>query len=194
MTKISSLGVYCGSRMGDDDAYGDAASRLGGLMAERGIRLVYGGGGIGIMGLLADAVLAGGGQVTGIIPGHLKQAEVGHAAVQEMVVVDSMHERKSRMFEAADGIVILPGGLGTLDEAFEMITWKQLGLHEKPIVLADIEGYWQPLLRLIDAGIADGYVAAESRGLFAVAEDVDGIFAALEAASEPRHAAQAGRL
>ncbi len=186
MTKISSLGVYCGSRTGNDGVYRDAAARLGGLMAERGVRLVYGGGGIGIMGVIADAVLAGGGQVTGIIPDHLREREVGHRAIDDMQVVPNMHERKRRMSELSDGFVILPGGLGTLDEMFETVTWKQLGLHDKPIVIADIAGYWAPLRAMIDAVIESGFADAAANRLFTFVDRVDGILPALEAAAEPR--------
>lgn len=185
MTKITSLGVYCGSRHGNNGAFRDAARRLGAQLAERGIRLVYGGGKIGIMGDIANAVLAGGGKVTGIIPKHLEAIEVGHREIDDFQVVPNMHERKRRMSEQSDGFVILPGGLGTLDELFETITWKQLGLHDKPIVIADIAGYWAPLGTMIEgiieAGFADGAVGK----LFTVVDDVDAILPALAAMPEP---------
>lgn len=185
MTKITSLGVYCGSRHGNNGAFRDAARRLGAQLAERGIRLVYGGGKIGIMGDIANAVLAGGGKITGIIPKHLEAIEVGHREIDDFQVVPNMHERKRRMSEQSDGFVILPGGLGTLDELFETITWKQLGLHDKPIVIADIAGYWAPLGTMIEgiieAGFADGAVGK----LFTVVDDVDAILPALAAMPEP---------
>ncbi len=185
MTKITSLGVYCGSRHGNNGAFRDAARRLGAQLAERGIRLVYGGGKIGIMGDIADAVMAGGGKVTGIIPKHLEEIEVGHREIDDFQVVPNMHERKRRMSEQSDGFVILPGGLGTLDELFETVTWKQLGLHDKPIVIADIAGYWTPLGNMIEgiieAGFADGAVGK----LFTVVDDVDAILPALAAMPEP---------
>jgi uncharacterized protein (TIGR00730 family) len=194
MTDISALCVYCGSAVGIDPAHRTAAKALGGIMAARGIRLVYGGGRIGLMGVIADAVLAGGGQVTGVIPEHLQRREVGHQEVTELRVVSSMHERKRIMSEIADGFVVMPGGLGTLDETFEIVTWRQLGLHDKPIVIADIGGYWQPLLGLLDAAISGGFAKPEARDLFFVADSVEGVFAALAGAPMPRHAIDAERL
>ncbi|MEE8393111.1 MAG: TIGR00730 family Rossman fold protein, partial [Rhodospirillales bacterium] len=129
MTSISSLCVFCGSRKGADPAYAAAAERLGRTMAERGLRLIYGGGGIGLMGVLSDAVLASGGEVVGVIPEFLMKYEIGNMEVTELIEVASMHERKRTMFELADGFVVLPGGLGTIDEMVEIITWKQLQLH-----------------------------------------------------------------
>ena len=139
MTDIRSLCVFCGSRKGADPAYEAAARRLGEIIAEQGIHLVYGAGGIGLMGVLAETVLARGGRVTGIIPDFLMKYEVGDPGLTELIVVESMHQRKARMFEMSDGFVVLPGGLGTLDETFEIVTWKQLRQHSKPIVVADVE-------------------------------------------------------
>src|SRR5262245_48697102 len=135
MTAIRSVCVYCGSHVGRNRRHREAAVGLGQLLAQHGIRLVYGGGRIGLMGEVADAVIADGGEVIGIIPEMLETKEVGHRGISELRVVTSMHERKNLMFEMADGFVILPGGLGTLDEAFEMLTWRQLRLHDKPIIL-----------------------------------------------------------
>ena len=154
-------------------------------MAERGVRLVYGGGRVGLMGILADAALAAGGSVTGIIPAHLEEREVEHRELTELVVVGSMHERKHRMFETADAFAVLPGGLGTLDETFEMVTWRLLGLHDKPIVLVDNAGYWAPLLNLIDHTIASGFAQPSVKRLFTVVERVDDVFAAVAAAATP---------
>jgi len=192
MSTITSLCVYCGSRLGDDRAFRDSAERFGSILAEAGIRLVYGGGAIGIMGVIADAVLASGGRVTGIIPRHLQDIEVGHAGVDELIVVPNMHERKRRMSELADGFVILPGGLGTLDEMFEAITWKQLGLHDKPIVIADIGGYWSPLRSLLEAIIDRGFASGRSRQLYAIVDDVDGVLPALAATPEPVKGVKSG--
>lgn len=186
MTEITSLGVYCGSRHGNDGAYRRAAERLGTLLAERGIRLVYGGGRVGIMGVIADAVLAGGGRVSGIIPKLLMDIEAGHRELDDLQVVPNMHERKRRMSEQSDGFVILPGGLGTLDELFETVTWKQLGLHDKPIVVADIAGYWAPLKGLIESLIDAGFADAAAADLFEFVDDVDAILPALAAAPESR--------
>lgn len=194
MSEISSVCVYCGSRVGRPPSHAEAARAFGAALAQRSIRLIYGGGRIGMMGLIADAVRAHGGKITGIIPEHLQIREHAHPDIDEMIVVDSMHTRKRRMFELADAIVILPGGLGTLDEALEMITWKQLGLHDKPIVLANIDGYWDPLLRLLESAVADGYARPEHAALFIVARTVDEILLGLEAAPAPQVSAEAERL
>ena len=162
----------------------DAAARLGTLLAERGIRLVYGGGHVGLMGLMADAALAAGGEVIGVIPRFLIEAEAGHADLTELLVVDSMHERKQKMFELADGFVVLAGGLGTLDETIEIITWKQLKLHDKPIVLVDIEGYWAPLRALIEAAIAQGFARPDVWELFTLVGRIEDILPALAATPE----------
>ncbi len=185
MTTISSLCVYCGSSDGVESAHRDAAARLGRLMAERGVRLIFGGGNIGLMGALADAALAAGGSVTGVIPDHLKNEEVAHPDLTELIVVDSMHERKLRMFQLADAFAVLAGGLGTLDETFEIITWRQLGLHDKPIVLVDDAGYWAPFRALIEKVIAAGFAPPEAASLFTVVESVDDILPALAAMPEP---------
>ncbi|MDK9719905.1 MAG: TIGR00730 family Rossman fold protein [Rhodospirillales bacterium] len=169
MPAIKSLCVFCGSSAGKDPAMAGMAYRLGASLAGHGIRLVYGGGNVGLMGQVAQGVMENGGFVTGVIPEHLLKMEVGHTGLSELVVVDNMHNRKARMFELADAFAVLPGGLGTLDETFEILTWKQLGLHDKPVVLVDEFGFWDPLLVMIDKMIADGFVAPRHRGLFAVA-------------------------
>jgi len=176
--------VYCGSRAGENPAWSAAASALGAGLAERGIELVYGGGNVGLMGAAADAAMAAGGRVIGVIPRDLVAREHGHRAVSDLHVVDSMHERKLLMVKLSDAFVSLPGGLGTLDETFEILTWRQLRFHDKPIVLADIGGYWQPLLDLLEAQIACGFVDPAHRALMTVARSVDEIFAALEGAGE----------
>jgi hypothetical protein len=184
MKSINSVCVFCGSKHGVDPLWRRSAERLGRLMAERDIRLVYGGGRIGLMGVLADAVLAAGGHVTGVIPDFLVKLEVGNGNVTELVIVDSMHERKRRMFELSDAFVVLPGGLGTLDETFEIITWKQLRQHSKPIVVINAGGYWTPFAVLIDAIIAGGFAHPAVAQLFTVVDDADSVFAALAAAPE----------
>ena len=159
MPKPTALCVFCGSRFGVDPAFRDLARQLGQTLAERAVTLVYGGGGVGLMGLTANAALSAGGKVVGIIPEFLFNREAGHPNLSELVVVKSMHERKLEMFERSDGFVILPGGLGTLEEFFEVLSWRTLGLHDKPIVIIDHTGYWQPLADLlksvIDGGFAD---------------------------------------
>lgn len=186
MTEVRSLCVLCGSREGIDPVYRAAALRLGQLIGEHGVRLVYGGGSIGLMGVIADAVIAAGGDVVGVIPDFLIRYEVGHQRLTDLVVTDSMHDRKRRMFEMADAFVVLPGGLGTLDETFEIITWKQLRLHDSPIVVLDVNGYWSPLLNLIEAIIATGFAHPEVAELITVVETPEQVLRALECAPPSR--------
>ncbi len=162
MPHISSVSVFCGAHPGHDPAYRAAAQALGAGLARAGIRLVYGGGGVGLMGTVADAALAEGGQVTGVIPEFLTRREQAHPGAHTMIVTDSMHSRKRRMFELSDAFITLAGGLGTLDETFEILTWRQLGLHDKPILLCDVAGSAAPLLRLIEATIAAGFAQPEN--------------------------------
>ena len=194
MTEIRNLCVYCGASRGNSPSFAAAAEALGEIMAERGVGLVYGGGRVGMMGIIADAVLRGGGKVTGIIPDHLRAAEHGHDEVTELIVVASMHERKNLMSEMADAFVVLPGGLGTLDETFEIITWKQLRLHDKPILVIDVDDYWQPFEQLINAVVANGFAHQDCARLFTVVPDIDAIFPTLEAMPAPRFGTDAGRM
>ena len=182
MAEVRSLCVLCGSREGADTAYRKAANDLGALIARRGTRLIYGGGAIGLMGVLANSVLSRGGAVVGVIPDFLMKWEVGHVALSDLVITRTMHDRKTRMFEMADGFAVLPGGLGTLDEAFEIITWKQLRLHDKPIVVLDVGGYWTALVALIERVVASGFANPAVTGLFTVVDSPDRVFPALEAA------------
>ncbi|MCF8468002.1 MAG: TIGR00730 family Rossman fold protein [Sneathiella sp.] len=184
MIEISSLCVYCGSRIPTDPAHKEAARNLGHQLAENGIRLIYGGGHVGLMGIIADATLDAKGQVIGIIPGHLHDIEVSHEKLTELHVVDSMHIRKEKMFQMSDAFVVLPGGLGTLDETFEMITWRQLRLHDKPIILVNYKKYWDPLLKLFDHMIEAGFVEKEALGFFKVVERMEDIMPALLKAPE----------
>jgi uncharacterized protein (TIGR00730 family) len=186
MPDIKTVAVFCGSRIGRPGAFRAAAAELGRGIAEAGLGLVYGGGRIGLMGALADAALAAGGEVTGVIPEFLTRLEVAHDGVSELIVTDSMHTRKRRMFELADAFVTLPGGLGTLDETVEILTWRQLGLHDKPILLCDVQGSSEPLVAAIEAAIGWGFAAAESRRLYEV---VGGVPMALERLSELASAA-----
>jgi uncharacterized protein (TIGR00730 family) len=194
MTKIARLCLYCGSSRGRSPIYAAAATRLGTLIAEAGVTLVYGGGRVGLMGLAADAALAAKGRVIGVIPELLRDREVGHTGISERIIVASMHARKQRMFELADGFVVLPGGLGTLDETIEIITWKQLGLHDKPIVIVDIEGYWSPLLGLVEQTIANGFTSAAARDFFRVVSSPDAVLPALASLPEPRAKPQSSRV
>ena len=186
MTDIASLCVFCGSRNGGVPAYADAARRLGTMMAERGIGLVYGGGRIGLMGVIADTVMAAGGNVIGVIPEFLMKYEVGNPDLSELIEVDSMHDRKRRMFEMSDGFVVLPGGLGTLDETLEIVTWKQLRLHDKPVVVVDVDGFWAPLRGLVEGVIAGGFAHPAIGELFTVVDDPEQVFAALDSAPAPK--------
>lgn len=186
MSNIRRLCVYCGSSGAVDRQYREAAIELGARLAAGGIGLVYGGGRVGLMGLLADAALVGGGEVIGIIPSRLRDAELAHPGATELVVVESMHERKRLMAEKADAFAILPGGIGTLDEMFEILSWKQLGLHNRPILLADIGGYWVPLRALLDDIVTKGFARPEARELLLVVQTVAALMAALEVAAEPR--------
>jgi uncharacterized protein (TIGR00730 family) len=182
MSFQSSLCVYCGSGLGIDSRHLEAARELGRRMAERRMRLIYGGARIGLMGALADSVLAAAGEVVGILPSHLDRTELGHRGATALHIVGSMHERKNKMFEMSDAFAVLPGGFGTLDEAFEMITWRKLGLHDKPIFLLDLAGYWRPLLALVDHVIGQGFAAPADRHLYSVVSTVEELLSAIEAA------------
>jgi uncharacterized protein (TIGR00730 family) len=157
------VAVFLGSSMGIRPEYVTAAAEFGRALAEAGAGVVYGGASVGLMGVLADAALGAGGEVIGVIPGGLFAAEVAHQGLTRLEVVGSMHERKARMAELADGFAALPGGLGTLDELFEILTWHQLGLHAKPVALVDVDGFWDGLVSLVDVLARDGFVPAESR-------------------------------
>jgi uncharacterized protein (TIGR00730 family) len=189
MPAIRALCVYCGSSSAVATPFREAARELGAGLAAAGIETVFGGGRVGLMGLLADAALAAGGRVTGIIPERLRDAEVAHPRVSELVIVDTMHARKALMAERADAFAILPGGLGTLDETFEILTWKQLGLHQKPIFLVDVDGYWTDLRRLLDHVVAAGFAPAKTHDLLQVLPSVPALLAVLVGAEHSaRHA------
>jgi len=185
MTTIESVCVYCGSGFGANPKHRAVAQRLGELLGRNGIRLVYGGGRVGLMGVVADAALAQGGSVVGVIPEHLQTKEVGHRGISDLRVVPNMHERKELMFKLSDGFVILPGGFGTLDETFEMITWRQLRLHDKPIILLDNDGYWAPLVRLNEHIVEQGFARPEALALYTVVGDVEQVIPLLRGAPEP---------
>ncbi len=165
MVALRSVGVFCGSSRGNGDRWADAARALGGLLADRGIALVYGGGQVGLMGEVADGALERGGTVIGVIPRGLFSREVAHRGVTELHEVASMHERKALMYDRSDAFLALPGGFGTLDELAEVVTWTQLGLHGKPTVLLDVDGFWDPFVRLLDGMVAAGFLKAQNRAL-----------------------------
>lgn len=169
---ITSLLVFCGSRTGHDPAHAELAATLGKLLAERGITLVYGGGGVGLMGVMARAALASGGSVVGIIPTTLMTAEIAQAGLTEMIVVDTLHERKALMHARADAILAIPGSIGTLDELFESMTWRELGIHDKPIWLLGPGGYWDPLVALLAHLDTTGFAPPDLARLTAVLPDL----------------------
>ena len=161
MTQPTSVCVYCGSRDGRDPAYADAADAVGTMLARNSWQLVYGAGDVGLMGRVAAATQAAGGRTFGVIPVHLFEREVGRDGLDTFVITETMHERKKVMFMNADAVVVLPGGAGSLDELFEVITWRQLGLHSKPIILLNVNGYWDPLVQLVDHMIAEGFAGED---------------------------------
>src|SRR5215472_11931293 len=183
MVAIRSLCVFCGSSTPQDGRYPDAALALGAFIAGRGINLVYGGGRVGLMGHLSDAALAAGGRVVGVIPSGLFSVEVARRDLSELHEVGSMHERKQLMYDLADGFIALPGGLGTLEELAEVTTWSQLGLHAKPVVLLDVDGFWDPLVAQLDRMVGVGLLKPANRGLIQRAGTPESALAALGSAS-----------
>ena len=191
----SSICVFCGARFGADPANRTAAARLGELLAREGITLIYGGGGVGLMGLLANAALKAGGRVVGVIPQFLLKREAGHPALSQTVVVESMHERKLQMFERSDAFVILPGGLGTLEEFFEVLSWRTLGLHAKPIVIVDEGGYWEPLAALLREVVKGGFADPSHLDHVAFVRELGDVLPAIAAMPrEPGHEKELDRL
>jgi uncharacterized protein (TIGR00730 family) len=174
-----SVTVFCGSSPGVDPTYAQAATELGQGIAAAGMNLVFGGGNVGLMGITAGAALSGGAHVTGIIPDFLRQREVEFPGLSELIVTDSMHTRKRRLFALADAFVVMPGGLGTFDETIEILTWKQLGQHAKPIILVDILGWAQPFVTMVEQTIARGFARDSVRGLFELQDSVAATLARL---------------
>jgi uncharacterized protein (TIGR00730 family) len=168
---LRSVTVYCGSNRGADPMYARAAASLGRLLADRGIRLVYGGGDVGLMGVLADTVREDGGEVLGVITRALVDREVAHSGLTNLTVVETMHERKAAMSDAADAFIMLPGGYGTFDEFFEAVTWTQLGIHDKPCGALDVNGYFEPLHALLDGATRQGFVTKAHRELVITDDD-----------------------
>ena len=176
---LKSVCVYCGSRTGALPAYMAAAETLGTALADAGWQLVYGAGDVGLMGQVARAAQAAGGRTFGVIPDHLVQREVGKTDLSTYIVTETMHERKKVMYMNADAVVVLPGGAGSLDELFEVLTWRQLGLHDKPIVILNTEGYWEPLRALIDHVIGQGFADASLTGFLTWADTPEAAMALL---------------
>ena len=191
---IKSLCVFCGSQHGSDRRFRAAAARLGELAGSAGLKVIYGGGRVGLMGAVADATMAGGGEVVGLIPARLLEREVGHRAITELIVARDMFDRKDQMIARADAFVVLPGGLGTLDELLEVVTLRQLGYHAKPIVLVNVGGYWDPLIALVDQVITHGFAAPNARTLYRAVGSVEEVLPALGIDAPlrtPLHVAQA---
>lgn len=189
MASLRSICVYCGSSPGARPAYRRAAEVLGRLMTEEGIRLIYGGGDVGLMGTLARSVIEHGGQVTGIIPAFLRRRERMLDRVEDLIVTEDMHERKRLMFERADAFVALPGGVGTLEEVVEQLTWAQLGQHRKPIILADIDGFWRGLVSLIQHMREEAFIGRDRPVTYAIVDSPEAVIPAIRhalAGREPR--------
>jgi len=186
VVKLSRVCVYCGSSSGSGPEFAEAARALGGLLARNGLTLVYGGAEVGLMGLVADAALAAGGQVVGVIPRHLFGREIAHRNLTDLIEVGSMHERKQKMAELADAFVALPGGLGTLEELTEIATWAQLGLHRKPIATLDVGGYWTAFHGFLGDAVRHGFMKEQNLRLITNVPTVDALLPALAAYQAPR--------
>jgi uncharacterized protein (TIGR00730 family) len=183
---IRSVCVFCGSSLGQRPEYAAAAAEMGRLLAERGIRLVYGGGNVGLMGVLADAALSAGGQVIGVIPQMLVEKELAHGGLSELRIVGTMHERKALMAELSDAFIALPGGLGTFEELCEVLTWAQLGIHAKAVGCLNVRGYFTAFRVLLDQCIAEGFLRPEQRQLLVGADEAETLLALLEHHPAPR--------
>lgn len=182
---MNHLCIYCGSSPGARTDYAAAASAVGKVLAQRGIGLVYGGGNVGLMGRVADAVIDAGGEVIGVIPHHLADKELAHERATQMIRVDSMHERKQRMADLSDGFIALPGGIGTLEELFETLTWLQLGLHRKPIGLLNVAGFYDAMLAFLDHMVEERFLKPEHRALMLVEENIETLIEAMQAFTPP---------
>ena len=170
---MRSICIYCGSNTGSNPIYAERAAALGTRLAQQGLAVVYGGGNVGLMGVVADAALAAGGEVVGVIPEQLVGWEVAHTGLTRLEVVANMHERKARMFDLSDGFVALPGGFGTLDEMFEMLTWRQLGIGDKPCAFLDVQGFFEPLVALMDRMVEERFLHADQRRDLWHGDDLD---------------------
>ena len=194
MPALRSVCVFCGSGSGSDPVYGEAAVAVGRLLAEQGIRLVYGGAAVGLMGLMADAALAAGGEVVGVIPRDLFSREVPHTRLTERLEVGSMHERKMAMYERSDAFVALPGGLGTLEELFEVLSWANLGIHDKPIATLDVAGFWRPVHRWLEEAASGGFIKPGKLDLIVNVEELGELLPALTRMASTAGPTAAGHL
>lgn len=191
--KLSRICVFCGTNPGARPEYGAAARELGRVLAEDGIELVYGGASVGIMGELADSVHEHGGQVTGIIPQQLKEKEAAHTGIRNLIVVASMHQRKSQMADMSDGFIALPGGIGTLEGFFEILTWGQLGIHAKPSAILNVAGYFDELTRFLDHAVQEGFLTQEHRSAIMLENDPRRLLARMQAYTAPDRERLMGR-
>jgi uncharacterized protein (TIGR00730 family) len=194
MSLPASVCVYCGASENIKPVYKDAARAIGTVLGSNGIRTIYGGGKVGLMGIVADSALAAGGEVVGIIPQHIQAKEIAHLALTELHVVDSMHVRKRMMVDRAEAFVVLPGGYGTLDEAFEIITWKQLGLHDRSVIFVNVAGYFEPLLGFVRHALAEGFLTEKHLTLFKIVDRVEDVLPALASLPEPDQAPEIRRM
>jgi uncharacterized protein (TIGR00730 family) len=185
MSNLKSICVYCGSGKGVDPVYESQALALADYIADHNMRLVNGGGSVGLMGVMADRILAKGGECIGIIPIDLKEKEVAHLGMTELIVTPDMHTRKRKMVDYSDAFIAIPGGFGTLDELFETLTWSQLNLHNKPIALLNVNGYFDPLIEMADRMVKEGFLREDGRGLLSTADNIADLFVALNKHAQP---------
>jgi uncharacterized protein (TIGR00730 family) len=182
---MKSILVFCGSSAGIEEVYQAQARRLGQTLAKQKIDLIYGGAKVGLMGAVADGALSEGGRVTGVLPSFLKSKEIAHAELTNFIQVDSMHERKTKMGELCDGVIALPGGYGTMEEFFEMLTWAQLGLHQKPVGLLNVSGFYDPLILMIQTMVDKGFLKSVNREMLLVSDDIDNLLAQMNSYTAP---------
>lgn len=182
---MQNIAVFCGSSEGFNEVYREVAYGLGAMLAERGIGLVYGGGKVGLMGAVADGVLDNGGKVTGVIPFFLQTKEVAHEGFTDLIVTETMHERKVKMYELCDGVITLPGGWGTMDELFEMLTWGQLGLHKKPIAMLNVNGYYDSLKVLVNNMVQEGFLNENTAEILFTSDSIEELFTMMDAYEPP---------
>ena len=182
---MKSVAVFCGSSSGKDSIYRSRAAVLGATLAQQNIRIIYGGAKVGLMGAVADAALSAGGNVVGVIPRFLRSKEIAHTALTELILVESMHDRKTKMHDLCEGIIALPGGFGTLEELFEILTWAQLGLHKKPIGLLDVNGFYSHLKKLLQSMVNEGFLKEINYNMLLISDDIKGLLSQMNQYSAP---------
>lgn len=182
---MKSVAVFCGSSSGKDSIYRSRAAVFGATLAQQNIRIIYGGAKVGLMGAVADAALSAGGNVVGVIPRFLRSKEIAHVALTELILVESMHDRKTKMHDLCDGIIALPGGFGTLEELFEILTWAQLGLHKKPIGLLDVNGFYSHLKKLLQSMVNEGFLKEINYNMLLISDDIKGLLSQMNQYSAP---------